>query len=241
MLLSLHVSKLLPRLTVLLDIQFLEKLEMIPNWLKRICITTLPIVLFVAVAMIPLGCKPVEDDAAAVTDTGVAEPCDGTCEDPCEDPCEDGEEVKKEEDCGGCEDGKNGECDNDKEALPDPLTMDEDFAVLSFDIEGMTSEDAVKQITDALSKIDGIAGTNVSLEKHIAWVRLDEGVELDPATIIAAITDLGYSVKMPDVAALEEHIKDVAGDKVEEAKEALPDIKEALPDVDLPKLPGKGG
>jgi copper chaperone len=65
----------------------------------------------------------------------------------------------------------------------------------SFDIGGMTCGGCTGSVQRALSKLDGVSHTEVTLRPGIATVLADPA-RITPAQIESAITGLGYSAKV---------------------------------------------
>ncbi|EFI35118.1 Heavy metal transport/detoxification protein [Desulfonatronospira thiodismutans ASO3-1] len=59
-------------------------------------------------------------------------------------------------------------------------------------IEGMSCGHCVKAVTDALNKMPGVSGVQVSLESGHADI--DAGEDLDMAAVKKAVEDAGYKV-----------------------------------------------
>ena len=58
-------------------------------------------------------------------------------------------------------------------------------------IDGMTCGGCVKSVTRVLSELDGVAQTDVSLEKAQAVVSFDEN-KVQPAALVDAVEDAGF-------------------------------------------------
>ncbi|MGI6622895.1 MAG: heavy-metal-associated domain-containing protein [Acetivibrionales bacterium] len=59
-------------------------------------------------------------------------------------------------------------------------------------IEGMSCQNCVRHVKEALEELAGVQSVNVSLERKIAEIELNQDV--DNETIKAAIEDAGYEV-----------------------------------------------
>jgi copper chaperone len=59
-------------------------------------------------------------------------------------------------------------------------------------IEGMSCQNCVRHVKEALEELAGVQSVNVSLERKIAEIELNPDV--DNETIKAAIEDAGYEV-----------------------------------------------
>jgi len=60
-----------------------------------------------------------------------------------------------------------------------------------FDVQGMTCSGCTGSVQRALSRLDGVAGVDVSLQPGSATVRADPA-RLSAAQIVATLAELGY-------------------------------------------------
>ena len=58
-------------------------------------------------------------------------------------------------------------------------------------VDGMTCSGCVRSVTNALSKVPGVADVSVSLDDRLARVKFDPA-RVNPAAIRQAVIDAGY-------------------------------------------------
>ncbi len=62
-------------------------------------------------------------------------------------------------------------------------------------IEGMTCQSCVNSIESNISKVNGVSGIKVDLEKKEAIVGLDKMSDLCPSKVAELISDMGFEAK----------------------------------------------
>ena len=64
----------------------------------------------------------------------------------------------------------------------------------TLDVQGMTCQNCVRHVREALERVPGVRSADVNLESGSAVVHHDQTI--DPQTFIAAIEEEGYEAKV---------------------------------------------
>ena len=77
---------------------------------------------------------------------------------------------------------------------------------VTLNVSKMTCQGCVNQVTETLSKVDGVSGVKVSLEDGTAMVDYDPA-KVQPKTLMAAVVQAGYPTTMAGEKAMDASAK----------------------------------